>query len=210
MENTEKIIKIYDEQNILIGCGHLLSISNSMIKVKGEDLPVINSKTNVTIEIYSEFSGISTCFCEVSLASTNQMNTTIIRKYPAIERRTSLKVRTDLSFYIESLYRNGEDITKDVPNMQINILNLSIGGILISSNYNLMKDDVLTFYFQYDRCQILLLKAKIIRIDEITDSKTKELSAVNYGCMFEKMSEYNESVIMKYLYDRQLQLYKNR
>lgn len=210
MENTEKLIKIYDKKNNLIGCGHLLSMNNNMIKVKGDDLPVLDSKTNVIIEIFTDFNGISPYFCEVSLATVNQLNALIIRKEQLIERRSSLKIRTDLSFYIESLYRNDEDITNDFPNMKINLLNLSIGGMLISSNYDLNVNDVVKFYFQYDNYQIILLKAKVIRIDKIIDHITKEISAVNYGCTFDKLPSYNEAVITKYLYDRQLKLYKDR
>lgn len=210
MENTEKLIKIYDKENNLIGCGHLLSMNSNLIKVKGDDLPVLDSKTNVIIEIFTDFNGISPYFCEVSLATVNQLNAMIIRKEQLIERRRSLKIRTDLSFYIESLYRNDEDITNDFPNMKINLLNLSIGGMLISSNYDLNVNDVVKFYFQYDNYQIILLKAKVIRIDKIIDHITKEISAVNYGCTFDKLPSYNEAVITKYLYDRQLKLYKDR
>lgn len=210
MENTEKIVKIYDEENNFIGNGHLLSINSDIIKVKGDNLPLLKSKTTIVIEIYNEFTGISPHLCEVNVASRNQLNALIIRKDPIIERRNSLKVRTDLSFYIENLYRNDEDITKDVPNMKINMLNLSIGGMLITSNYELMIDDVITFNFQYNNFQIILLKSKIIRIDKVFDHITKKLSALIYGCSFEKMPSYDEAVITKYLYDRQLQLYKNR
>ncbi|MDD2496447.1 MAG: PilZ domain-containing protein, partial [Tissierellia bacterium] len=134
----------------------------------------------------------------------------IKRSGSIIERRKSLKVRTDLSFYIDSLWRNDKDITKDVPNMKINMLNLSIGGMLISSNYNLKISDIITFNFQYEKPQVVLLKAKIIRIDKIYDEITRNLSILNYGCSFDKLSSFDEAVITKYLYDRQLQLYRNK
>lgn len=210
MENTDKLVKIYGEDKKLLCSGHLLSISNGIIMVKGYDLPIIESKTNVIIEIYNDFSGISPYICKVNLSSTNQLNAFIVRTDPNIERRNALKIRTDLSFYVDTLYRNDEDITKDVPKVKINMINLSIGGMLLSSNYNLMIDDIITFKFQYDNYQIILLKAKVIRIDKIFNKVTKELSALNYGCVFEKMSSYNEAVITKYLFDRQLQLYRDR
>ena len=210
MDNTEKLIKIFDEKNNLLGSGHLLSVNNGMIKVKGDDLPILKSKMKIIIEIYNELSGILPHLCEVSVAARNQMNAIIIRKEPIIERRNSLKMRTDLSFYIDELFRNDEDITETVPNMKINMLNLSIGGMLISANYDLMINDIITFDFQYDNNQIIRIKAKIIRIDKLLDNTTKAFSAFNYGCKFEKMASYDEAVIMKYLYDRQLQLYKRR
>lgn len=210
MINTGKIVKIYDKGKKFLGSGHLLSIGSSMIKVKGNNLPVLDFKTEIIVEIYNEISGITPYLCKVGLASRNQLNALILKTEQIIERRNSLKVRTDLSFYIESLLRNGEDMTKDVPNMKINIMNLSIGGMLISSNYDLMVNDIITFDFQYEKNQIVLLKAKVIRIDKIYDNNTKKLSALNYGCMFEKMHSHYEAVITNYLYNRQLQLYKNK
>ncbi len=210
MKSTEKQVKIYDKNKKLIGVGMLLSIGSSVIKVKGNDLPILKSGSEINIEIYNEFSGIKPYYCKVSLASINQLNAMILRNDPIIERRNSLKVRTDLSLYIDYLYRNDEDVTENVPNLEINILNLSIGGMMISSNYDLLINDIIVFKFQYEKYQVIELKAKVIRIDKIYDSYTKELSAKNYGCMFKKLNSYNESVITKYLYDRQLQLYKNR
>lgn len=206
MIETDKLVKIFDADNNPIGKGHLLNLSTGTIKVKGENLPAISSRTNIFIEIYSEFTGIDRYFCQVRLASYNQLNASIIKKDTVIERRKSLKVRTDLSFYIDSLHRNGEDITNEFPNMRINILNLSIGGMLISTNYELYINDVITFSFQYEKL-VVLLKANVIRIDKINDNLS---SFKNYGCAFEKMPSYCEDIITKYLYIRQLQLYKDK
>jgi c-di-GMP-binding flagellar brake protein YcgR len=210
MINTEKTVKIYDIEKNLIGKGHLLGMSDSIIKVKGRNLPILDSKEEIIVEIYHDFSGICTYYCTVSVAASDQLNALIKKCDSIIERRKSLKVRTDLSFYINSLWRNDEDITKDVPNMQINVLNLSIGGMLISSNYNLEIGDIITFNFQYEKHQAVLLKAKIIRIDKIYDEITKKLSVPNYGCCFDKLNSIDEAAITKYLYDRQLKLYRNK
>lgn len=209
MVNTEKIVRIYNKNKKFLGSGHLLSINNNVIKVKGRDLPALNSKAVIIVEIYNEFLGIAPYFCKVIVASKNQLNALILKAEKVVERRNSLKVRTDLSFYIDSLIRNDEDITTDVPNMKINILNLSIGGMLISANYDLVADDIITFEFKH-KSQILLLKAKVIRIDKVYDNATKELSALNYGCKFKRLPLSDEAAITKYLYERQLQLYKNR
>lgn len=210
MEITEKTVKIFDVNKKLLGIGQLLSLNSGMIKVKGSNLPVLSSNTEIYIEIYNEFSGIMPYFCAVTIASPSQFNARIMRAEPVMERRSSLKVKTDLSFYVERLERNDEDITDDFPNMKINMLNLSIGGMLISSNYDLRINDIITFKFQYLKYQIVLIKAKVLRLDRIYDKKTNELTAINYGCIFKKMRGFDEAVITKYLYDRQLKLYKNR
>lgn len=210
MLNSEKTVKIYDINKKLLGVGQLLSLSNGVIKVKGYDLPIINSRTDIYIEIYSELQGVHPYHCKVSLATSNQLNALILKTDPVIERRTSLKVKTDLSFDIIRLHRMNEDITESVPNLKINMLNLSIGGMLISSNYELKIHDTMSFIFTFGQYEPVLLKAKVIRIDKVHDKITKKLSAINYGCVFKKLSNYEESVVTKYLYDRQLQLYKNR
>lgn len=210
MDNSGLLVKVYNSSRELEGTGHLLSITSDTIKIKGDDLPEIKSGTKVYIEIYNELRGISPYICEIGVASRNQLNAHIKSRENIIERRNSLKVRTDLSFYIETLTRDGEDITKDVPSMKINLLNLSVGGMLISSNYDLLINDEIKFYFQYAKYQLILINAKVIRIDKKHDMDNEDLEIVNYGCSFEKMAGYNESVIMQYLYDRQLQLYKNR
>lgn len=207
--NTDKSLKIFDMNKKLMGKGHLLSIGPEVIMVKGAELPVIGAGKEIIIEIYNEFSGISQYLCRVNVASVNQLNALIIGKKPDFERRTSLKVQVDLSFYIESIYRNNENVTKDFPNMKINLLNLSIGGMLISSNYELFLNDVIDFYFHYGNSVSILLKAKIVRTDKIYDDDTKQLSIVNYGCRFEQIPDFYEDIITKYLYMRQLQIYKD-
>lgn len=210
MDNSGLLVKVYNSNKELEGTGHLLSLNSDTIKIKGDDLPEIKSGTKVYIEIYNELTGISPYICEIGVASRNQLNAHIKSRENIIERRNSLKVRTDLSFYIETLTRDGEDITKNVPSMKINLLNLSVGGMLISSNYDLLINDEIKFYFQYAKYQLILINAKVIRIDKKHDMDNEDLEIINYGCSFEKMAGYNESVIMQYLYDRQLQLYKNR
>ncbi len=208
MINTDKIVKIYDTDNNLIGKGHLLNLSSNIIRVKGDNLPFLDSKTKIVIEIYNELSGIHRYHCHVRLATNNQLNAQINKIDPVTERRRALKVRTDLSFYVDTLYRNDEDITKYYANMKINLLNLSIGGMLISSNYELYINDIITFNFKHEIC--ILLKAKVIRIDKKYDDNTKQLSYCNYGCIFENMSNYCEDIITNYLYKRQLILYKDK
>jgi c-di-GMP-binding flagellar brake protein YcgR len=210
MESFEKLIKIYDTNKTLLGSGHLLNQNSGTIKVKGINLPIIDANTEIYIEVYDEFKGILPFYCSVIVAASNQLNARILRVEPRHERRSSLKVRTKLSLYIEKLERNNDDITSEVPNMKINLLNLSIGGMLITSNYELKLEDVITFRFQYEKNQIILLKAKVIRIDKVYDPITPDYYNLNYGCMFEKLSSFDETVLTKYLYDRQIQLYKNR
>jgi len=207
------LVKLFDLNKVNIGKGTLLSFKNNSIIVKGNNLPILNSGLNIFVQIYDELIGISPYLCKVSVATKNQLTAKIVRKDPIIERRTALKVRTDLSFYVSKLYRNDEDITEELPTIKINILNLSIGGMLISSNFQFLLNDAFTFYFKYYRGKPISLNAKIARIDQSEDSVEGEDNVnkltLNYGCCFLSMSSNDESAICQYLFDRQLQLYRD-
>jgi len=207
--NSDKSVKIFDMNKKFMGKGYVLSQSSDVIMVKGAELPVLKAGKEIIIEIYNDFSGISQYLCRVNIASVNQLNALIIGKNPDFERRNSLKVRVDLSFYIENIYRSDENVTEDFPNMKINLLNLSMGGMLISSNYRLFTNDVIEFYFHYENSLLILLKAKVVRIDKTNDDGANQLSAVNYGCKFLQIPDFYEDLITKYLYMRQLQIYRD-
>jgi len=210
MDERILLVKLSDLNNIEIGKGSLLSIRNNSIIVKGNNLPILSSGLNIFVNIYDERVGISPYLCKVSVASRSQLTAQIIRKDPIIERRTALKVRTDLSFYLSKIHRNDEDITEELPSIKINILNLSIGGMLISSNVEFLLNDVIMFYFKYIKSKPILLEGKVIRIDELKDKDDENRITYNYGCRFLSLSSNDEAVLCQYLFDRQLQLYRNK
>lgn len=211
MKEKILLVKLFDLNKVTIGKGILLSMSKNTIIVKGNNLPVLSSGLEIMVNIYDERIGISPYLCEVSVATKNQLTAQIIRRDPIIERRTTLKVRTDLSFYANKLYRDNEDVTDNIPIIKINILNLSIGGMLISSNFNFLVGDIFTFYFKYINYKPIHLEAKVIRIDETQDPDGIEDRVIlSYGCIFSGITMTEESIILKYLFERQLQLYKNK
>lgn len=207
---ADKLVKVFDMYNNHIGKGYLLNIYSDIIMIKGTNLPILNLGDEVIIEVYNEFTDISQYFCTVNIASANQLNALIKNANLSFERRTSLKIRTDLIADVKNICRNDEDVTDEFSNMSIHILNLSIGGMLISSNYELLINDVITFNFYYENNSAILLKAKIIRIDKIYDEDTKQTYIQYYGCMFGNMPRYYEDIITKYLYHRQILMYKEK
>jgi len=203
MEKKILLVKIFDLNKNTIGKGNLLNIQNNLIIIKGNNLPILSSGFEIIVEIYDELVGISPYLCKVSVGSRHQLNAAIIRKEPIIERRNALKVRTNLSFYVSQINRNDEDITDELPDIKINVLNLSIGGMLISSNIDLILGDVITYYFKYYKYKSVPLEAKIIRIDNTDECDANEIgvkeensdSSKNYGCYFLSMSSSSSMVV---------------
>lgn len=211
MKERVLLAKIFDLSKNKIGVGSLLSITKDTLIVKGSSLPVLKSGTEIMVNVYDERIGISPYLCLVSVATRNQLTAIIVRRDSIIERRSTIKVRTDLSFYINKVYRNEEDISEDIPAVKINLLNLSIGGMLVSSNFDFRIGDIMTFYFRYINLKPIHLEARVIRIDEVNDPDSiEDVVSHNYGCIFSGVSMNDESVILKYLFERQLQLYKNK
>jgi len=210
MDERGFLIKLFDLNKVNIGKGELLSINNNTIIVKGNYLPVLSSGINIYVNIYNERVGVSPYFCKVSVTSKHQLTAQILKKDLIVERRRALKVRTDLFFYINRIHRNNEDITDDVPIIKINVLNLSIGGMLVLSNYDFLTNDEITFYFKYYKYKPILLEAKIIRIDKLKDEEDETRISLNYGCHFLNISSNDESIMFRYLFDRQIQIYRNK
>lgn len=206
MNNSDLIVNIFDLNKNNIGKGRLLSITLNKIIVNGTNLPVLNSGTHIYINIYDEKTIITPYYCVISVASNNQINAQIIRKEQVIERRSSFRMQTDLFFYTDKIYRKNEDITCDIPDAKINILNISVGGMLISSSYQFNINDEITFYFNYFENKPIYLNAKIIRKEEIEYKDNEDKILINYGCVFFNITNYDISIILKYIFERQLQL----
>lgn len=209
MDERTLIIEILDMNKVSLGRGKLLSRNSSTIIIKGSKLPELDSGTDILVNIYDELKGILPFLCKVSVASNQQITANIVKGYPIVERRKALKVKTDLSFNIDNILRNNEEAVEDPSKIRINILNLSIGGMLISSNFNFKINDEFTFYFKYYKTESLHLSSKVIRIDEVADEDNPDNINSNYGCNFQYISNKEEAVICQYLFDRQLQLYKH-
>lgn len=206
--NINLSVKIYDMKKNFIGRGILTDMRGANLRIYADELssPVFGRK--IYVEMYDELKGICQYLCRVYSISENQLGASIIKREIIHERRKSLKVRTDLSFYIKSLLRNNEIIADKTHNIKINIYNLSIGGMLISSGTELMVNDILEFNFAPPGYETVPLIAEIIRIDKAANPLTGNIKSVRYGCSFKKISLHDETAITKYLYDRQLQLHK--
>lgn len=197
------LVRIFDEEKKYLGKGYLDRISGNIIIVKGNYLPTIPSKSTIFLNVYNELVGIDVYECIVSLAADMQLSAKIVKHHATIERRSSLKVRTDYKTELKLVIRENKIVQSEQP-IKIKILNLSVGGMLFTSQTEFFMSDTIIFNFDYYKNDVIPIEAKIIRIDYPID----ELSYSNYGCVFKDLSENDESILYQYLYERQIQVHK--
>ena len=197
------LVKIFDEDKNYLGKGGLDRIAGNSIIVKGNHLPTIPSKSTIFINIYNELKGISVYECSVGIAADMQLTANIIKQHNTVERRRSLKIRTNYVAELKLIMREDKIVQTTTP-IKITLLNLSIGGMLFTSNTRFYIGDSVVFTFDYYKENPIILEAKIVRIDIVND----DFNNINYGCTFNEVSRNDESIIYKYLYERQLQVYK--
>ena len=203
MQAQPLLVKIFDEEKNYLGKGTLNKISGNLIVVKGNHIPTMPSKTAIFLNIYNELTGISVYECSVSIAADMQLSAKIVKQHRTIERRRALKIRTDFDVDLRLIMRENKIVQTTEP-VKIKILNLSIGGLLFTSSTEFFIGDTIVFSFDYYKDSPIILDARIVRIDPTND----EFSYNNYGCMFNDISRSDENIICKYLYERQLQVYK--
>lgn len=203
-------VKLLDLENNVIGKGTLLSDDGEGIKIAGKNLPELESGTKVLLEVYDDMVGVMPYKCTISIASYKEVNLIIDETLEPIERRTALKVKTDLTYNANKIFRNDENILDEVGKVRIYIHNLSQGGMLMSANFDFQVGDKLNFYFVHTNSKPILLEAKIIRADKQVDEDNDDLIHSFYGCQFINITSEQQSIIMKYLFERQIQLYREQ
>lgn len=200
--NSSILVKIFDSTKKLLGKGHLDTYTDQKLTIKGNNLPELSKDSIIYINIFDQIRGITALECKVILGAKMQLTAKLINRISVVERRKSLKISTNLYYPVGLIIRNNKTIESDNP-IFINIKNLSIGGMLIESNFNYEKNDNILFTFNYYIDSPINLKAEIIRIGNQNNNYS-----LNYGCIFKNITQGDENVICKYLYERQIQLMK--
>ncbi|QSX07175.1 PilZ domain-containing protein [Sedimentibacter sp. zth1] len=205
MIDNSLLVKIFDRNKQYLGKGKLDKIVGSRIVIKGNNLPIIHSKETIFLNVFNELRGVLIYECIVNIGANMQLTATILKQHGTIERRRTLKIRTAYTTSIRLVIRDNKALSIKDP-IVIKMLNLSIGGMLFTSKETFCINDIITFTFDhYQNCSIDL-EAKIIRVDKTIDEYNND----NYGCIFIGVTPYDENVICKYLYERQLQIYKKK
>jgi PilZ domain. len=158
------LVKIHDVNNNYLGKGYLEKIEDKTMYIKGANLPKLAIGTNITINVFNELEGVTIYECKVQLGAQMQLTANILKENPTVERRASLKVKTDITL-IPSFIRRGDQLLTPSSTVKIKVINLSVGGLGFTSTTEFLVGDVLTIVFNYYRDLPVTLTAKIIRQD---------------------------------------------
>lgn len=205
MNDKHLLAKVFDVNEIYLGCGTLSSLDDNILTIKGENLPLIPINQTVLIYIYDEFLGVKIHECKINIASEKQINATVIKQFPFIDRRLSLKVRTDIVALLSTVIRENSKIVCHRNKFHIHINNLSIKGMRIDTDHEFKIDDILTTSFGINNTYLFSIQSRIVRCDG-RDNYNK----LNYGCVFYPLPLETENIICRYLFERQLALFKEK
>lgn len=195
-------VSFLDNYGNIMHRGTLLSRNNNLLLIKGTDLPILPKGKQVRLTLQHPMQGVKHIDGQVEIATDIQINVLIKNETAFVERRMSLKVPTDIRFSISNMKHRDEEIEFDKP-MNISVLNLSLGGMLISPDrdYEFSLGDSGYFEFNPYPQYLLSIEFEIVRVDNIGDFSV-------YGCRFFGMMPGEEDILCKYIYDRQLEMRK--
>lgn len=203
MKDKFLLVKIYDINKHFLAKGSIERITPVNMRIKGNNLPLIKSKTEIYVNVFDQIRGISIYRCIVKLAAEMQLSVDIIEKEKQLERRNSLKIRTSIHTNALITIRDSRAIENEKP-VEFEILNLSIGGMLFTSKVEFMKNDIILFIFDYMKTHPFTIEAVVVRIDKAVNPYDYD----NYGCKFKDLGPFEEKIVTKYLYEKQLQNHK--
>ena len=122
---------------------NLDSDEESILIIKGRDLPELERGVRVTVIAYSKAGDRIKYLGEISMAHSRQMNVSL-QKYRNTqlleERRRYFKIKVDLKGRVLFLVKGDDTIRFEEP-VNIGIQDINVGGIFMSSSYEFMQDD---------------------------------------------------------------------
>lgn len=179
--------------------------SSQLIIVKGKNLPELDANTLIYIIAYLVNGDRVKYLTKVKISTDKQLNAFITDDNSQImqERRRFFKIKTNENGFIILIVRDGEAL-KNNESIKINILDINIGGIFISSNFEFQIGD--NFKFRTDLYdERLEAEAEVLRIQ-----KTSDGTVLGYGCKFSSSNSSQEELITRYIYKLQLEERRRR
>lgn len=179
------------------------SDEESILIIKGKDLPDLERGIKVTVIAYSKAGDRIRYPGEISMAHSRQMNVSILKNRDTQvleERRRYFKIKVSLSGRVLFLVRGDDTLRFEEP-VAIDIQDINVGGIFMSSGFEFLKDDCACVDIEFNDGYRLNTMARVLRVQTGQDNQV-----LGYGCAFESLTAAQEDAIGKYINREQLLL----
>ena len=197
-----KILSANNRQfSIPIVTNNVTGQSETMLIVKGRDIPEIEHNSEISVITYMRSGERVKYPGFVSLSTEYQLNVLlrIARAQVMEERRRYYKVEADIRCIINSIERDGERIAMTKP-ATAKIKDMNIGGVFLCfCNEDLRKEDKLLLNMELGEKRVDVA-AEIIRV---------QLNAagdpMGYGCRFLNVPPSMEEIFARFVFNVQLE-----
>ena len=196
-----KKINVYDDSCTVIASTQNFSVNGKKFILSGDNFILIPHNTIVNAMGYTD-SGVVTMQGKVTLSTEKQLD--IIDFTDKEERRTYLKVRTNINAVLNKSYSLGRSGRSMKREEDIQVRDISVGGICFYSN------------------TILIVKQKIIiELDAVKPGFVREAIVLRrkrsndvrgfkyrYGCKFLKLKHEQDRAVCQYVFKVQIENHK--
>lgn len=180
---------------------NLDSSEESILIIKGKDLPELEHGTRVDVIAYSKAGDRIKYAGDISMSHDRQMNISLLKSNSTQvleERRRYFKIKVDLSGRALFVVRDDNTIRFEEP-IAVGIQDINVGGIFMTSAYEFQKDDSACVDIELMDGYRLNTMATILRVQ-----KNGEGEILGYGCAFESLTAAQEDAIGRYINYEQL------
>ena len=182
---------------------NLDSSDESILIIKGKDLPELDRGTRVTVIAYSKAGDRIKYAGDISMSYARQMNISLVKSGSTQvleERRRYFKIKVDLSGRALFIVRDDDTIRFEEP-VAIGVSDINVGGIFMTSSFEFHTDDSACIDVELLDGYRLNTMATVLRVQTDSDG-----AVIGYGCSFESLTAAQEDAIGKYINYEQLLL----
>lgn len=182
---------------------NLDSSDESILIIKGKNLPELDRGTRVTVIAYSKAGDRIKYAGDISMSYARQMNISLVKSGSTQvleERRRYFKIKVDLSGRALFVVRDDDTIRFEEP-VAIGVSDINVGGIFMTSGFEFHTDDSACIDVELLDGYRLNTMATVLRVQTDSDG-----AVIGYGCSFESLTAAQEDAIGKYINYEQLLL----
>lgn len=167
-----------------------------LVMLKGSDFPLITKDEYIDV-VFEYLNGTRMKYSTtVDLCTEYQINFHVGDGVALQERRRFFKINVQFSGTSPFYIREDEMCTFDTP-MQVDFVNLNIGGAFLRSEFEFHAEDQVMLNFMDGEMELL---AEVLRVQKVQDSDEID----GYGCRFLNMTSQQEERLARFILECQL------